>query len=159
MKVKVLFVCLGNICRSPMGEGAFIHHVEKAGLSDRFEIDSAGTAAYHVGSAADERMRNVAHSHGIILRSRARQITVEDLGYYDYILAMDSSNFSNIQKLVGRQLNNLHLMRDFDEQLDHVDVPDPYYGGLEGFENVYQMMIRSTEKLMHKLVAKYQIER
>ena len=150
-KVKVLFVCLGNICRSPMAEGAFRYHVEQAGLADKFLIDSAGTAAYHVGNLADERMRGVAASRGLVLSSTARQITKEDTETFDYILAMDRQNFVDISDLSDHMLANLYLMREFDEEKDQEDVPDPYYGGIEGFENVYQLLMRSTKKLLEDI--------
>ncbi len=147
-KIKVLFVCLGNICRSPMAEGAFNHLVEKAGLQDQFEVDSAGTAGYHIGNLADERMRKTALSHGIKLLSKARQIQVGDLTYYDYILAMDETNFQDIQNMWKIKLTNLYLMRDFDLLGSDKNVPDPYYGGLSGFEEVFEIQLRTSEYLL-----------
>lgn len=150
-KVKVLFVCLGNICRSPMAEGAFNYWVGEFGLAEHFEVDSAGTALYHVGSLADDRMRQVATKHGIELHSLARQLKKVDLEYYDYILAMDRQNYSIIKKLTDRPLNNLYLMRDFDKEGSSEDVPDPYYGDLSGFEDVYEIQLRSCEKLLDQI--------
>lgn len=151
-KVRVLFVCLGNICRSPMAEGAFRFHVENAGLSDKIVIDSAGTAAYHVGNLADERMRQVAASRGLVLSSKARHIAVSDVEAFDYILAMDRQNFRDISDLTDHMLANLYLMREFDDQKLQDDVPDPYYGGIDGFEEVYQMLMRSTKQLLEVIV-------
>ena len=153
-KIKVLFVCLGNICRSPMAEGTFTYLVNKAGLSNSFEIDSAGTAGYHIGALADERMREVASSHGIKLLSKARQIQVGDLTYYDYILAMDETNFQDIQNMWKTNLTNLYLMRDFDTQGSEKNVPDPYYGGLSGFKEVFQIQMRASENLLKTIMSK-----
>jgi len=148
MSTKILFVCLGNICRSPMGEGAmkYISNNENA----NYKIDSAGTASYHVGNKADARMRATALKHGIELTSRARQFTQEDFDDFDYILAMDKDNKRNILSL-SRNLTDeskVYLMRDFDElAFKGEDVPDPYYGGDAGFENVYQIVTRCCNNL------------
>lgn len=147
--VKVLFVCLGNICRSPMAEGLFDDLVKKSGLSERFEIDSAGTSNHHEGELADRRMRETARRHGIELVTRARPLRRKDLQEFDYIAAMDRSVFRAIQALRGESATaNVFLMRDFDPSPDSPDVPDPYYGGSEGFEEVYQILLRSTMELL-----------
>ncbi len=145
--VKVLFVCLGNICRSPMAEGLFLDLIEKENISDKFEVDSAGTSGHHVGERADRRMRMTAESHGVELPSRSRQIKPNDLYTYDYILAMDRSNLRNIEALqhAGKPATaKILLMRKFDHEANGLDVPDPYYGGQDGFEDVYQMLQRSN---------------
>ncbi|MCI4669925.1 MAG: low molecular weight phosphotyrosine protein phosphatase [Bacteroidia bacterium] len=152
-KIKVLFVCLGNICRSPMAEGLFIHKVNERGLQDRFEIDSAGTSGWHQGEPADSRMRGVARGHGVNLPSSSRKLLAEDFREFDYILGMDASNMRDIEDLAreGRSSENkaeLIKMRDFDEHAKGADVPDPYYGGQKGFEDVYEMLDRSTEALL-----------
>ena len=144
--VSVLFVCLGNICRSPMAEGMFIHLVEEAGLASQFTIDSCGTGGWHSGERADSRMRQVASQHGIHLPSRARKVQSGDFEQFDYILAMDESNFQDLKLLAARNPNTsaqLLKMRAFDSMGTHEDVPDPYYGGISGFEDVYQMLFRS----------------
>lgn len=151
---KILFVCLGNICRSPMGEGMFQHLVDEKGLSNDYSIDSAGTSAYHVGELADERMRQTASSHGLELKSRARQAIASDFDNFDIIIAMDESNYKNLENLAisnGKTAKNLKLMRDFDSIQDDMNVPDPYYGGQDGFENVYQMMYRCCNSLLDNL--------
>ncbi|MCP4521132.1 MAG: low molecular weight phosphotyrosine protein phosphatase [Cytophagales bacterium] len=150
MKTKVLFVCLGNICRSPMGEGAFLNLINEKGITDEFEVDSAGTAAYHVGNLPDKRMRETAYSHGVLLTSRARQFQKEDFHTFDYILAMDESNLKNINRLKPTNPKaKVFLMREFDELVEQdKNVPDPYYGGIEGFEEVYQMLTRSSKTLL-----------
>lgn len=146
---KIVFVCLGNICRSPMGEGAFIDLIEKHNCKDEFIVDSAGTSAFHVGEKADSRMRDVANSNGVKLMSRARQFVTKDLEFFDYIIAMDRSNYRDILSLDSKYEEKIFLLREYDEYaMGDLDVPDPYYGGLEGFENVYQIVTRSCEQLL-----------
>lgn len=155
-KVKVLFVCLGNICRSPMAEGLFLDLIEKEGVADRFEVDSAGTAGHHVGEQADRRMQETARSHGVYLPSRARKFIREDLDAFDYILPMDHSNLSNIKRLTDSNKEHraqVILMRDFDPEPGDGNVPDPYYGGISGFEDVYQILLRSNQRLLDKIKA------
>ena len=135
-RTSVLFVCLGNICRSPLAEGVFRHLVDAEGLTDRFEIDSAGTGAWHVGEPPDGRMTLVAENHGISLDSRARQVEAEDLDRFQYILAMDHSNLRELQRMVdlsGADVR-IQLLREYDPEGDGDEVPDPYYEG--GFERV-----------------------
>jgi protein-tyrosine phosphatase len=149
--VKVLFVCLGNICRSPMAEGLFAHLVEQAGLQDRIQVDSCGTGGWHAGEKADGRMRETARKHGIELTSLARQIRYSDFEEFDYILPMDHSNHSDVMELRDRSPQakaEVFLMRDFDEEGKGQGVPDPYYGERDGFEQVYQMLYRSCKKLL-----------
>ena len=152
-KVKVLFVCLGNICRSPLAEGVFRHLVEAAGLAERFEIDSAGTSSYHIGDAPDERTSAVARARGVELTSRARQIKPQDLHDFDYVLAMDAENLRNVKRLVrGEAGAEIELLRAFDsEARAERDVPDPYYGGQRGFEDVHDMVERSCSGLLEHI--------
>ena len=154
-RTSVLFVCLGNICRSPLAEGVFQHLVDEAGASDRFEIDSAGTGAWHVGERPDARAEMVASQHGVHLDSRARQVTNEDLTQFDYIIAMDRENLRKLERMAGATGSEAHisLLRDFDEDGDGDEVPDPYYGGASGFEVVYEMVHRSCQRLLDKLNA------
>lgn len=147
-----LFVCLGNICRSPMGEGALLHVLEERGMKSDFLVDSAGTSAYHVGEKADARMRATAQKHGVVLRSRARQVTHQDVETFDLILAMDKSNYRNLIELAhhhGHDGANVVLLRDFDDQAPGTDVPDPYYGDADGFEEVYQIVMRCCHNLVN----------
>lgn len=158
--VNVLFVCLGNICRSPMAEGLFLHHLEAAGLSDQVRVDSAGTGGWHVGEPADRRMQQTAKSHGVHLPSRARKVRFSDFTEFDYILAMDRSNYRDLQELVSQTPDataEVILMRHFDEKAPDAEVPDPYYGGAQGFEDVYQMLDRSTLKFMEYIREQHQI--
>ena len=153
-RTSVLFVCLGNICRSPLAEGIFDHLVHEAGLDDRFDIDSAGTGAWHVGERPDARAAMVATKHGIELDSRARQITSDDLDRFDYVIAMDRENLRNVSRMVDASDSEteVHLLRTFDEE-EGDEVPDPYYGGASGFETVYEMLHRSCQTLLERLKA------
>ncbi|MEM6346862.1 MAG: low molecular weight protein-tyrosine-phosphatase [Bacteroidota bacterium] len=149
--VRVLFVCLGNICRSPMAEGLFLHYIKEAGLQDKIRVDSAGTGGWHVGERPDARMQATAKRHNIHLPSRARKTRIEDFLEFDYILAMDDSNLDDLKQLAESSANpqaQLFKMRYFDDEAPNTDVPDPYWGGDQGFEYVYQMLDRSTQKLL-----------
>jgi len=152
-KLRILFVCLGNICRSPLAEGVFRHLVHGAGLSDHFEIDSAGTSAYHAGDPPDERTTAVARARGIMLRGRARPIVRADLNHFDYVIVMDAENMRAVQQLaVAAPHAQVRLLREFDPQADDdLDVPDPYYGGAHGFELVQDMVERSCAALLAQL--------
>jgi len=154
--VRVLFVCLGNICRSPLAEGVFRALVREAGVEDRFFIDSAGTADYHVGDLPDPRTREVARRRGIQLTSRARQVQVEDLETFDYVIAMDSQNLRDVRRLAARaQLRaEIRRLREFDEANGgDLDVPDPYYGGPAGFELVHDIVERSCRRFLDSILA------
>lgn len=150
-KVKVLFVCLGNICRSPLAEGIFRHQVEAAGLRERFLIDSAGTSSYHAGDPPDARTIAVARARGIELTGASRQILRNDLQSFDYIIVMDRQNLENVRALAkgGDTYSEVRLLREFDARADgDLDVPDPYYGGTRGFENVHEMVERACAALL-----------
>lgn len=154
-RTSVLFVCLGNICRSPLAEGVFLRLVSDAGLADRFRIESAGTGAWHVGERPDARATMVAQQHGVVLGSRARKITDADVREFDYVIAMDRENLRNVQRMVDAAGSDahVHLLREFDPLADGEgdEVPDPYYGGASGFENVYEMVQRSCEVLLDRI--------
>jgi len=153
--VRVLFVCLGNICRSPMAEGVFLHLVEEAGVSAKFEVDSAGTGSWHVGEPADPRAAMAAREHGIALPSRARQVTADDLARFDHVIAMDRDNLRTLEHMAPNAgaRAEIRLLREFDPVPEGGDVPDPYYGGSTGFESVYQIVKRSCEALLASLTA------
>ncbi|SMO31935.1 low molecular weight protein-tyrosine-phosphatase [Fodinibius sediminis] len=156
---KVCFVCLGNICRSPTAEGIFQHQVEKRGLSPFFEIDSSGTSAFHEGESANSKSQRTARKHGITLHSKARRFKPFDLDYFDLILAMDNENLSNLKQMASeKHLEKIARMRDFDPQPGDGQVPDPYYGGIDGFENVFQIVKRSCTQLLDKLEPHIQSE-
>lgn len=150
---RICFVCLGNICRSPTGEGVMQHEVIQQGLGSYFEIDSAGTAAYHVGERANSKSRKVAEEYGVKLNSTARKFEPSDLDYYDLVLAMDRQNFQDVKGMakVPEHHNKIHLLREFDSDPDDFEVPDPYYGGINGFYNVFEVVQRSCRGLVDQL--------
>ncbi|HUX20675.1 MAG TPA: low molecular weight protein-tyrosine-phosphatase [Spirochaetia bacterium] len=152
--MKIMFVCTGNICRSPLAEAVFRQMADDAGVGGQFEIRSSGTTAYHVGQAADERMRAVSAAHGVEIRNRSKQLTRSDIDGYDLILAMDRSNLREIGHIAGSSLpkDRVRLFREYDPQggIDS-EVPDPYYGGQSGFEGVFAMVERTCAALLTTL--------
>ena len=153
--VNVLFVCLGNICRSPTAEGVFRHMVEREGLSDRIRIDSAGTHAYHVGEPPDGRAQAEAKRRGIDISGlRGRQAKAQDFRDFDYVLAMDRSNHDNLMAICPMDLEDrLGMFLDFAPDLDRREVPDPYYEG--GFDRVYDMIEQAAEGLLDDIRTKH----
>ncbi len=146
--MKILMVCLGNICRSPLAEGIMKEKFRQQGIAA--EVDSAGTAAYHVGEPPDDRSREVAAKHGIdISGQRARQFEVSDFNRFDKIYAMDSQNLSNIAALArdDSDLEKVEMILNESYPGENRQVPDPYYGGKNGFEKVYQMLDEACEKI------------
>lgn len=139
-KKSILFVCLGNICRSPTGEGVFLQLLEQHGLEDQYVVDSAGTIGYHTGHAADERMQIAARKRGLQLLSRSRKITPADLENFDLVIAMDRDNFRDIGHVHTQPKSEVRLLSDFLGDDWPTDVPDPYYGGDAGFEYVLDMI-------------------
>lgn len=152
-KVRVLFVCLGNICRSPTAEGVFRKLVADRGLADAFEIDSAGTSAWHRGEPPDPRSREEARRHGINLDAqRSRPVQADDFQRFDYILAMDGMNLRELRKRCPDPLQSrLHRLTAFAPALGVADVPDPYYGGDRGFETVFNIIAASAEGLLETI--------
>lgn len=150
---KMAFVCLGNICRSPTGEGLMQHLVTEAGLQNYFYIDSAGTSAWHIGEPANSKTRSVAESHGVQIKSRARKVDPRDLDEFDLLIAMDDENHQNLMRMAKTDAQRARIcrMRDFDPTPEDGQVPDPYFGGLSGFEKVYQIVKRSCEHLLEEL--------
>ncbi len=148
--VKVLFVCLGNICRSPTAEGLFRDLLRRHGLDDRIAVDSAGTGAWHVGSAPDRRAQAATLRRGIdISNLRARQARADDFESFDYVVAMDRENYRDLRRLCppGRE-DRLHLFMDFAPRAGTRDVPDPYYGGPQGFEDVHGLVEEASAGLL-----------
>ncbi len=152
-KTKVLFVCLGNICRSPTGEGVFKHIVQNRGLEAKYEVDSAGTNGYHDGEQADARMRSHAVERGYDLASISRQVKTSDFNEFDYIIAMDDSNVRNLKEFepTGTLHHKIRKMTDFGRKMDFDEVPDPYYGGPQGFELVIDLVEDCSEGLLDYL--------
>lgn len=176
--IGILFVCLGNICRSPAAEGSFAQTVVDRSLAHRFLVDSCGTSAYHIGEPANSTSRATARRHGIELTSRARQFATEDFDRFAYIFAMDGSNYSDVcaRARTAEDIERVWKFRSFDPQYADAmgahdgndvvsdnnkrnvkapDVPDPYYGGPEGFEEVQQIMLRTSRNLLDWLVRKH----
>ena len=152
MTQRILFVCLGNICRSPLGEGIMRQLVRDAGLEEQIQVDSAGTGAYHEGEAPDPRSRAVAAKHGVSLDGqRARQVKTEDFRDFDLVLAMDRQNLDDLlANCPAEERSRLRLMRSFDPA-GGTDVPDPYFGGPNGFDDVFVMVHRCCEALLESL--------
>lgn len=155
-KVSVLFVCLGNICRSPTAQGVFETLVKEAGLSHQIVIDSAGTGDWHIGKAPDQRARQAAQGKGVdISHLRARLVSPADFADFDYILAMDRSNLDALEEMrPDWYLGHLGLFLPFSrenryEQID--EVPDPYYGGFDSFERVYELIDQAAEGLLEHI--------
>ena len=154
-KISVLFVWLGNICRSPAAEAIFISLLEKMGLTDGFIVDSAGTGSWHIGKKADSRMRNAAERRDINILSRARQINSKDFEKFNYILAMDDSNYRNIQNLKNinpsTDFTSIKKIQDFRSVFNEQEVPDPYFGGDEGFDYVLDILEDSVKGFLESI--------
>lgn len=152
-KIKILFVCLGNICRSPLAEAIFKHKIKEKGLENQFEVHSCGTANYHVGDTPDPRTIKNALKNGVVIDHLGRQLSNQDLEDYDFIIAMDKSNHTNILKLTnaGDHAHKIKLMRSYDLNPSGEEVPDPYYGDEAGFQNVFDILSHSTDSFIQYL--------
>lgn len=161
--ISVLFVCYGNICRSPVAEGVFQTLLTEAGLARQIQCDSAGTSSYHIGQLPDQRTRENALEHGLKLTHRARRMTGDDLAQFDYFVAMDEMNLEAIEKLNYRSTglystDTIFLLREFDPDIhDDPNVPDPYYEGPEVFEDVYQICLRCCRQLLTYIVQQHNL--
>jgi len=152
--MKICFVCQGNIIRSPLAENLFRRILQQRGVEEKYQLDSAGTSAYHVGEQPDRRMRQTARERGFQYDGRARQFQKEELDHFDLIIAMDQANKRILENWASAesQLKKIRMMREFDPQgQEGQDVPDPYYGGPEGFERTYEIVERSVEGLVEAL--------
>jgi len=163
--IKILFVCLGNICRSPTAEGVFRHKVNQRGIRDGYLgdifIDSAGTGAYHIGKKPDRRARETARQNGVNLEElRARQVTVQDFTDYDYILAMDQENIRAMKRICpAENSHKIRLLMDYAENCPGIsEVPDPYSGGIEGFHRVYDIIDRANDGFLKYILARYDLK-
>lgn len=156
-KKKVLFVCLGNICRSPLAEAIFKTRISEKKLIHLVDADSCGTANYHVGDLPDKRTIANARKNGIVISHRGRQISQQDLVYYDFIVAMDQSNYQNILRLESSEIyaHKVALMRSFDSVRDRDDVPDPYYGDEQNFQEVFEILDRSINSFIRFLESEH----
>ncbi len=154
--MRLLFVCMGNICRSPTAEGVMTKLIEHAGLQAEIELDSAGTGSWHVGSPPDERAYAAALSHGVVLEGVARTVQREDFDDFDLVLAMDSANKRELRQLAPSEQGRakVRLLREFDAAsmaAGTLDVPDPYYGATGGFEEVYQIVHAACVGLLARI--------
>ena len=150
-KKRVLFVCMGNICRSPTGEGVMQSVVERTKSDIAIEVDSAGTIGYHSGNPADSRMRKAASQRGYQLESISREVSKADLDSFDLVIAMDRDNLADLNALHGSPNADVRLLSDFLDDSWPVDVPDPYYGGAQGFEEVLDMIEAACPEILREL--------
>ena len=155
-------MCLGNICRSPLAEAVFNRKIVEKGLDDKLVADSAGTSNYHIGADPDRRTFDVARKYGLALDHKGRQLNKQDFVEFDYILAMDAANYQDILYLYGDRGKEsgpeIIKMRKFENDGTEKDVPDPYYGGESGFDNVYQILDRTIDNFIDYLIDKHQLK-
>ena len=157
IKVNVLFVCMGNICRSPTAEGVFFDRLKEKGLDNLIGVDSAGTHAYHVGESPDPRSQSTALKRGVNLANiKSRKAVSKDFEYYDYVLAMDRDNYQGLEKICppGSE-HKLHLFLSYAPNLEYDEVPDPYYGGPVGFDRVLDMIEEASDGLLQDIQLRY----
>ncbi len=152
--IRVLFVCLGNICRSPLAESVFNQLVAEAGVSHRITCDSAGTSDYHIGEPPDKRTLAVGRQHKLQISHRGRQFSKQDFADFTYIIAMDDKNLTHIKAMLPTQDTHkkIFLMRDFEDHPAAEDVPDPYWSGPQGFEEVYGILLRTCRNLLAHII-------
>lgn len=157
--IKILFVCLGNICRSPLAEALFVKKLQEKQLLDEVEVDSCGTVGYHIGEPPDHRTVANAKMNGMVLDHKARQFDKSDFRKFDYILVMDNSNKQVVQRLdeANQFAAKIFLFRDFDNNGKGQDVPDPYFGGEEGFQQVFEILDRTTDNLLHHIIKEHNL--
>ena len=154
MSIKILMVCLGNICRSPLAEGILASKLPE----NKFKVDSAGTGSWHIGNAPDERSIITAKKNGILISNqKCRQITTNDFDYFDYIYVMDNTNYNDVLQLSEKQEHRKKVQLILNELFpnENVDVPDPYYGVQNGFDSVYQMLDEACDIIAKKLIEKH----
>ncbi len=158
--IKVLFVCLGNICRSPLAEAIFNQKIKNSGVEVHFKSDSAGTSDFHIGELPDERTLKCAELHKIPIKHRGRQVNRTDFRDFDYIIAMDESNLKNLNSMkskCGFPDKEIHLMRDFVPGNEGLSVPDPYYGGEEGFLEIYRILDEAIDHFLNQVKVTHQL--
>jgi len=158
--IRVLFVCLGNICRSPLAEAIFNKKIEVAGMRNQFKSDSAGTSDYHIGELPDECTLSCVKAHELSIHHRGRQVNRTDFRDFQYILAMDENNLNVLEQLkdqFGFPKKEIYLMRDFIDHTKGLSVPDPYYGGEEAFEEIYQILDEAIESFLNQVIVSHQL--
>jgi len=148
---SILFVCMGNICRSPMAEAMFRHKAVLRGVIDEFQLDSAGTGGWHAGDPPDDRMRRTAQRNGVELDGAARQVRTSDFTEFDLIICMDEDNHANMLTM-GAPAKRLRKMLEYHADEHAVDVPDPYYGGADGFQHVFDLLDHACDRLLDQLL-------
>jgi protein-tyrosine phosphatase len=150
-RTGVLFVCMGNICRSPLAEGVFLHKLNARGVAEQFRVESAGCSGWHAGERPDPRALEIARKYGVVLPGRARQVTTADLGAFDQLICMDRQNLEHLIGM-GALKARTRLLLEVDPRSMLREVPDPYYGGLDGFELVYRLIDAACETLADQLL-------
>jgi protein-tyrosine phosphatase len=150
--LRVLFVCMGNICRSPAAEAVLRALVVARGLDGAVEVDSAGTIRHHAGEPPDARMRRAGERRGLLIGGRARQVSFDDLEAFDRVIALDRDNLADLERLAGGPRPHLHLLSRYLPGGDPVDVPDPYWGGERGFEDVLDLLERAAPAILDELL-------
>ena len=159
--MRVLFVCLGNICRSPTAEAAVAEALAERGVAERVHLDSAGIGNWHLGNPPDARMRAAAADHGLHVDGSARQVRTSELETWDLIVAMDRQNLAELRAMAPSEhvAGRMRLFRDFDPDADHAEVPDPYYGGASGFADVVRICRSAARGLADEIVTRVDADR
>lgn len=150
--LSICFICMGNICRSPLAESVFLHKAKQRGVLDRFVVDSAGTGGWHVGEPPDPRVHRVAAANGVKMQGIARQITKADFDRFDWLICMDQDNRDHLLRL-GAPSDKVRLLLECDPCAAMLEVPDPYYGGQDGFELCYKLIDAACDALLDELLA------
>jgi protein-tyrosine phosphatase len=153
-RIRILFICLGNICRSPLAESVFRHLARERGVDHLFEIDSAGTSGYHAGDPPDARSVATARRRGVVVEGVSRKIAPEDLARFHHVVVMDGENLASVERMRphGSGRARISRLRDWDPHEPGSDVPDPYYGGVRGFDDVHDIVERACARLLDELV-------
>lgn len=158
--IKVLFVCLGNICRSPLAEAIFNQKIKELGMEQKFHSDSAGTSDYHIGELPDERTLSCARKYNLSINHRGRQVNRTDFRDFDYIVAMDKNNIQDLNQMkefFRFHEKDIYLLRDFAKVSKGMSVPDPYYGGAERFEEIYEILVEAIDGFIDFIKITHQV--
>ena len=149
---SILFICMGNICRSPMAEGVFLHKLRSRGILEAYEVDSAGTGGWHAGDPPDHRSERMAHEQGVKLVSRARKVTQRDFEDFDLLVCMDAENAANLEHM-GCPPSKIRELMAYHPGASHQEVPDPYYGGEDGFQLMYDLIDQAIDHMLVRMRA------